>query len=83
MTAANPPPVALKLEKVYQPCMLVTKKRYVGFIYESPSQKVPSFDAKVGGHSCLVGRKGGWAPHPFLHWLASCSTLLLSPPALP
>ena len=47
MTAANPPPVALKLEKVYEPCMLVTKKRYVGFMYESPGQAEPSWDAKV------------------------------------
>ena len=47
MTAANPPPVALKLEKVYEPCMLVTKKRYVGFMYESPGQAEPTWDAKV------------------------------------
>jgi DNA polymerase zeta len=46
VTAANPPPVTLKLEKVYRPCVLLSKKRYVGAMYESPSQKVPSFDAK-------------------------------------
>ena len=45
-TAANPPPVTLKMEKVYHPCVLQTKKRYVGFMYESPGQEVPSFDAK-------------------------------------
>lgn len=33
-------------DQVYLPCLLVTKKRYVGFSYESPSQKNPIFDAK-------------------------------------
>ena len=46
VTAANPPPVTLKLEKVYRPCVLLSKKRYVGAMYESPGQKIPSFDAK-------------------------------------
>jgi len=46
VTAVNPPPVALKLEKVYEPCVLLTKKRYVGYMYESPSQATPTFDAK-------------------------------------
>lgn len=46
VTKANPRPVKLKLEKVYQPCILQTKKRYVGYMYESPDQKQPSFDAK-------------------------------------
>lgn len=47
VTAANPSPVTLKMEKVYHPCILQTKKRYVGFAYESPSQAAPIFDAKV------------------------------------
>ncbi|EFJ43266.1 hypothetical protein VOLCADRAFT_66026, partial [Volvox carteri f. nagariensis] len=47
VTAANPAPVTLKMEKVYQPCILQTKKRYVGFSYESPSQTQPTFDAKA------------------------------------
>lgn len=41
-----PVPMALKLEKVYQPCVLQTNKRYVGYSYESPTQAVPIFDAK-------------------------------------
>jgi DNA polymerase zeta len=46
ITKANPRPVKLKFEKVYQPCVLLAKKRYVGFKYESADQKVPEFDAK-------------------------------------
>ncbi|KAG0496633.1 hypothetical protein HPP92_001324 [Vanilla planifolia] len=46
ITAMNPEPVTLKMEKVYQPCFLLTKKRYVGYSYESIDQKKPSFDAK-------------------------------------
>lgn len=46
VTATNPPPVTLKMEKVYSSCVLLSKKRYVGFSYESPSQAAPVFDAK-------------------------------------
>lgn len=46
VTNANPRPVKLKFEKVYHPCVLLTKKRYVGFKYESRSQEEPEFDAK-------------------------------------
>ncbi|CAG9795310.1 unnamed protein product [Diatraea saccharalis] len=46
VTADNPSPVALKLEKVYQPCILQTKKRYVGFMYESLEQEKPVYEAK-------------------------------------
>lgn len=46
ITDMNPRPVKLKFEKVYFPCVLLAKKRYVGFKYESKSQRVPEFDAK-------------------------------------
>lgn len=46
ITAMNPNPVTLKMEKVYHPCFLLTKKRYVGYSYESPEQTEPVFDAK-------------------------------------
>ncbi|KAK4174986.1 putative DNA polymerase zeta catalytic subunit [Triangularia setosa] len=46
ITDMNPRPVKLKFEKVYQPCVLLAKKRYVGYKYESTEQKVPEFDAK-------------------------------------
>ncbi|QDZ21998.1 catalytic subunit of DNA polymerase zeta [Chloropicon primus] len=46
VTSVNPSPVFLKFEKVYHPCVLVTKKRYVGYAYESRDQSKPVFDAK-------------------------------------
>ncbi|KAJ4719461.1 DNA polymerase [Melia azedarach] len=46
ITAMNPNPVTLKMDKVYHPCFLLTKKRYVGYSYESPDQVEPVFDAK-------------------------------------
>lgn len=46
VTQANPDPVKLKLEKVYQPSILQTKKRYVGYMYENVDQKEPVYDAK-------------------------------------
>uniref|UniRef100_A0A8C7UFH4 DNA polymerase zeta catalytic subunit n=1 Tax=Oncorhynchus mykiss TaxID=8022 RepID=A0A8C7UFH4_ONCMY len=46
VTATNPKPVELKFEKVYLPCVLQTKKRYVGYMYKSLDQKDPVFHAK-------------------------------------
>ncbi|KAJ1969188.1 DNA polymerase zeta [Dispira parvispora] len=46
ITQQNPAPVKLKMEKVYHPCVLLTKKRYVGFKYESPEQTHPEFEGK-------------------------------------
>ncbi|EEP75605.1 hypothetical protein UREG_00451 [Uncinocarpus reesii 1704] len=46
ITDRNPRPVKLKFEKVYHPCVLLAKKRYVGYKYETRDQKKPEFDAK-------------------------------------
>ncbi|KAJ9618304.1 DNA polymerase zeta [Taxawa tesnikishii (nom. ined.)] len=46
VTETNPRPIKLKFEKVYHPCVLLAKKRYVGFRYEHPNQTEPDFDAK-------------------------------------
>ena len=46
ITDMNPRPVKLKFEKVYLPCVLLAKKRYVGFKYENKDQRMPEFDAK-------------------------------------
>ncbi|KAF8552653.1 hypothetical protein OG21DRAFT_1415745 [Imleria badia] len=46
ITAMNPAPIKLKFEKVYLPCVLMAKKRYVGFKYETPDETDPTFDAK-------------------------------------
>ncbi|XP_076372348.1 DNA polymerase zeta catalytic subunit isoform X2 [Tachypleus tridentatus] len=61
VTSLNPKPVKLKFEKVYLPCVLQTKKRYVGFMYENIDQKDPIYDAKgietVRRDSCPATQK--------------------------
>ncbi len=56
-----PPPIKLKFEKVYLPCFLMSKKRYVGFKYERTTDKEPIFDAKgietVRRDGCLLVSK--------------------------
>ncbi|KAI4460352.1 dna polymerase zeta catalytic subunit [Holotrichia oblita] len=46
VTEDNPSPVKLKLEKIFHPCILQTKKRYVGYMFESPDQVEPEYCAK-------------------------------------
>ena len=46
ITLKNPIPVKLKFEKVYLPCVLLAKKRYVGFKYENSQEDQGIFDAK-------------------------------------
>ncbi|XP_035734954.1 DNA polymerase zeta catalytic subunit-like isoform X3 [Vespa mandarinia] len=46
VTAANPPPIKLKFEKILQPSILQTKKRYCGYMYETSDQKNPEYFAK-------------------------------------
>lgn len=46
ITASNPSPVAIKLEKVYCPSLMIVKKRYVGYSWEKVDQKEPKLDAK-------------------------------------
>lgn len=61
ITGLLPQPMELKFEKVYHPCLLVTKKRYVGYSFEKPDQIKPKFDAKgietVRRDGCGVVRK--------------------------
>ena len=46
ITKKSPKHVVLKFEKVYSPCILVTKKRYVGRMFESEKQTTGELDCK-------------------------------------
>lgn len=46
ITKQSPADVVLKFEKVYLPCALVSKKRYVGYAFENLRDMQPRFDAK-------------------------------------
>ena len=46
ITKKLPRPMELKFEKVYHPCILQTKKRYVGYAWEREDQLKPIWDAK-------------------------------------
>ncbi|KAK6743638.1 hypothetical protein RB195_010743 [Necator americanus] len=46
VTKDNPTPVVLKLEKVYMGCVLETKKRYAGWMYENEDDKEGVLDSK-------------------------------------
>ena len=67
VTAINPKPVCLKLEKVYMGSFLVSKKRYVGYKFEGPTQAKGVLDAKgietIRRDSCGVVQK------PMRRWL--------------
>lgn len=53
--------------QVYQPCILQTKKRYVGYMYESPDQEKPVYEAKgietVRRDGCPAGVKVRYGCH--------------------
>ena len=46
ITNKNPADVILKFEKVYFPCILISKKRYIGCMYENILQKNGNLEAK-------------------------------------
>ena len=46
VTRSNPAPVTLKVEKVYHPAMLVSKKRYTGLLFESATESHGRLEVK-------------------------------------
>lgn len=46
ITSCFPDPIQLKFEKLYHPCVLLSKKRYAGSCYEYETQVEPTFQAK-------------------------------------
>ena len=61
ITEMNPKGVILKFEKIYLPSILVSKKRYVGYMYEDETLQEGHLDAKgieiVRRDNCLVTTK--------------------------
>ncbi|VDM59418.1 unnamed protein product [Angiostrongylus costaricensis] len=61
VTNDNPAPVVLKLEKVYVGCVLETKKRYAGWMYENEEDDIGQLDAKgietIRRDTCLIVAK--------------------------
>jgi len=46
VTASNPRTVKLSMDEVYQPCTLLSKKRYMGWRWDTPSQKEGVLESK-------------------------------------
>ena len=56
-----PKPIKLKFEKIYQPSVLLAKKRYIGNMFETPEQAEAVMDAKgveiVRRDGCAIASK--------------------------
>ena len=56
-----PKPLKLKFEKIYYPSLLLAKKRYIGYMFETPDQTEGLIDAKgveiVRRDGCMVASK--------------------------
>ncbi|KAI7872574.1 hypothetical protein BDF14DRAFT_1716926 [Spinellus fusiger] len=46
VTKLNPCPIKLRFEKIYHPCILISKKRYTGYKYEHISSTKPVLESK-------------------------------------
>lgn len=55
ITSLFPPPITLKFEKVYHPCVLVTKKRYTGYCYMNENE-TPLFDLEWNIMNSVEGK---------------------------
>jgi hypothetical protein len=74
-SCADPPPLSTCASPPH-PARPQTKKRYVGFLWESPTQAAPVFDAKgietVGGGVRAGGRGGSRGPRSVPDCLVVC-----------